>query len=69
MRNPELAGIIDGAMLAHDITEYEAQQAHVYRQEGNPFCFGHYDSLVIDCQRQDIKACQICKKLKREATK
>ena len=64
MYKPELAGTIDGALLAGDITEQEADLAHSFRQCNIPACFGNYDSQITDCQRQDIIACQICKKVK-----
>jgi hypothetical protein len=67
--NSFLAGLIDKAYLNGDITEDEMKIAHDYRKKEIPLCFSKYDFKIPDCQRQDIKPCILCKKIKKGSKK
>ena len=66
IKNPYLAGKIDGELLSGDISKEQAQILHKARVKNIPKCLGEYNPDIVDCQRQDLEICRLCKKIKGE---
>ena len=63
IKNPCLAGLIDGALLRGDITEWEARVLHKWRRLGSPKCLG---GPCPPWKWQDIYPCELCRKIRGE---
>lgn len=54
---------IKGAYLRKLITLNEAILICKCVLKSKPLCIGAYNHQISDCQRQDLRCCQVCKKL------